>query len=533
MCIHRRCVSGILLVSVLVLWCCDALAYDWIWVDSKTVQASATGVTVNVWVVNSTPLVAFVLPLEIRTVSGGAYITGSCTFKLPATNRIGASPIAGSYVKTIMGVPLGEGDPCSISDIRCGDHAYTSVASPVDFVSPDGFFWTGWSQASPPVLYYLPAGSDSVAGTFTDWPDEGEETSYPAGGSFNFLFNVNASTGQFEIDTVCVCPASHLSGNDLDVNTTLFGFTKGVITTAGSPHPPVANCQNTTVPAGAGCEAPASMDNGSFDPDGGPITKTQMPPGPYPLGTTPVALMVVDNTGLADTCWGTVTVVDQTPPIIQCPADIGVPIERPNTGAVVGYGIYVHDECPPVNLVCVPPSGSFFPIGSTRVNCTATDVAGNSANCSFSVLVWVVNSPPLAANDSASTDEGTPVVIDVLANDMDFEGPLDQSTVSIVTAPIIGTAAPDPVTGKVTYAPKPDFTGPDIFAYTVRDMDGAVSNVALVSVTVRPAPCYDRLVDATCDGVINVFDVVTVVNVAFRGASPDSIPPCTTPPRKR
>jgi len=35
----------------------------------------------------------------------------------------------------------------------------------------------------------------------------------------------------------------------------------------------------------------------------------------------------------------------------------------------------------------VPPSGSTFPLGTTTANCTATDSAGSSASCSFTVTV--------------------------------------------------------------------------------------------------------------------------------------------------
>jgi hypothetical protein len=39
------------------------------------------------------------------------------------------------------------------------------------------------------------------------------------------------------------------------------------------------------------------------------------------------------------------------------------------------------------SLVCEPASGSVFPIGSTSVNCLASDAAGNSSSHSFSVSV--------------------------------------------------------------------------------------------------------------------------------------------------
>jgi hypothetical protein len=37
--------------------------------------------------------------------------------------------------------------------------------------------------------------------------------------------------------------------------------------------------------------------------------------------------------------------------------------------------------------MCTPPAGSVFPIGTTVVTCTASDMAGNTADCSFTVTL--------------------------------------------------------------------------------------------------------------------------------------------------
>lgn len=42
---------------------------------------------------------------------------------------------------------------------------------------------------------------------------------------------------------------------------------------------------------------------------------------------------------------------------------------------------------PKPELVCSPPSGSLFPIGTTEVVCVATDSSGNKATRSFKVIV--------------------------------------------------------------------------------------------------------------------------------------------------
>ncbi|MBD3867002.1 MAG: S8 family serine peptidase [Acidobacteria bacterium] len=80
-------------------------------------------------------------------------------------------------------------------------------------------------------------------------------------------------------------------------------------------QPPVAMCAPITVETGAdNCIGDASIDNGSYDPDGGAVSLVQDPAGPYPLGDTMVTLTVTDETGLSDQCMATVTVIDVVPP---------------------------------------------------------------------------------------------------------------------------------------------------------------------------------------------------------------------------
>jgi len=76
---------------------------------------------------------------------------------------------------------------------------------------------------------------------------------------------------------------------------------------------------------------------------------------------------------------------DTQAPVLQCPTSPVVSCGD-TTGGVVNYTVTATDNCPaPVTIVCLPPSGSFFPAGTTAVNCTATDSCGNTAACSFPV----------------------------------------------------------------------------------------------------------------------------------------------------
>jgi beta-propeller repeat-containing protein len=73
-------------------------------------------------------------------------------------------------------------------------------------------------------------------------------------------------------------------------------------------EPPVAQCMDITISAGETCHVDASIDNGSFSPGGAPVTCTQTPSGPYPVGTTSVTLTCTDAAGLSSSCTADVTV---------------------------------------------------------------------------------------------------------------------------------------------------------------------------------------------------------------------------------
>jgi Domain of unknown function (DUF5011)/HYR domain/Domain of unknown function DUF11 len=107
-----------------------------------------------------------------------------------------------------------------------------------------------------------------------------------------------------------------------------------------------------------------------------------------------------------------VTVRDTTPPTISCPANVVVhlPLNSTATSMAVTYAAVTgSDSCSSATVVSTPASGSVFPVGTTTVNATATDSAGNSSTCSFTVTVLFdftgffapVNNPPTLNNVNA------------------------------------------------------------------------------------------------------------------------------------
>ncbi len=107
----------------------------------------------------------------------------------------------------------------------------------------------------------------------------------------------------------------------------------------------------------------------------------------FPVGTTTVTCSATDASNNTAIESFSVTVADTAAPQLDLPSDITAILDDVS-GAVVDYTATATDVADPApSVVCAPASGSVFPVGSTTVDCTATDASGNSANGSFDVTV--------------------------------------------------------------------------------------------------------------------------------------------------
>ncbi|MEM7102954.1 MAG: HYR domain-containing protein [Bacteroidota bacterium] len=127
--------------------------------------------------------------------------------------------------------------------------------------------------------------------------------------------------------------------------------------------------------------------------------------GCWPVGTTTVSYRATDecgNVSAVDT--QDVTIEDNEDPMLTCPADIVVqtvddcnqvvswitPVPTDNCPGVVLSDPVVTSGNPDIVFNIDPISGlviAEFPVGTTTIEYTATDVAGNSTGCSFTVTV--------------------------------------------------------------------------------------------------------------------------------------------------
>jgi hypothetical protein len=122
---------------------------------------------------------------------------------------------------------------------------------------------------------------------------------------------------------------------------------------------------------------------------GATLTSTHNPGDTFPKGTTTVTYTGTDTCGNTATCSFTVTVTDDENPVIAgCPSNITTGTQAPLCSAVVSWTApTATDNCPGVVLTSTHNPGATFPKGITTVTYTATDAAGLTALCSFTVTV--------------------------------------------------------------------------------------------------------------------------------------------------
>lgn len=137
--------------------------------------------------------------------------------------------------------------------------------------------------------------------------------------------------------------------------------------------------------------ASATDADSGVDPS---ITYSKESGSTFPVGETTVLVTATDGANHSAVCsfLVVVTLVDDTPPVVTCPADFGVPTEV-REGATVTYAPAVATD----NLTASPSiiydheSGSFLPLGDTIVTATAKDEFDNTGSCSFTVTVNLVD----------------------------------------------------------------------------------------------------------------------------------------------
>ena len=248
-------------------------------------------------------------------------------------------------------------------------------------------------------------------GTTLSWSPEPSATSYDVyfGTAATPPFYANTTSTSYNVGTLAAgtyywqIRPRNTSG--VATGCTIWNFIKGDNIVPTITCPPSVSANTTpglcsaivtwgAISASDNCTAPTIVQTA------GPTSGSS-----FPVGTTTIVYRATDGVGNTASCSFTVTVVDNQAPTITCPANVTAPAAQGLCTAVVTYGaISASDNCtaPSITLISGLPSGSTFPLGISTIVYRATDNAGNSSTCSFTVTVIDTQVPTISCPANVS-----------------------------------------------------------------------------------------------------------------------------------
>ncbi len=356
--------------------------------DSPDPVVAGSNLTYTITATNNGPEAAATASVSLPLPAGTTFVSASTPSGWTATTpTVGTNGIV-TYSNPSFAV--GSATFTVVANVSCSTFGVLAATANSTSATTDptpgnnmGTAMTTVTNAAPtvtcPANVTTPAGAGSCGAVVTyTTPTATDDTGCTA-----TVACTPASGSTFAIGTTTVtCTAT-----DAANQTGTCSFT---VTVNDTQAPTVACPANITTSAAPGmCSAavtyttPTASDNCA----GAVVACVPASGSTFQKGTTTVVCTATDGAGNTGSCSFTVTVNDTQAPTIVCPANISVPAASP-AGTTVSYATpTASDNCAGTTVVCSPTSGSVFTTGTTTVVCTATDAAGSTASCSFTVTV--------------------------------------------------------------------------------------------------------------------------------------------------
>ncbi len=296
------------------------------------------------------------------TATDAAGLTDTCSFTVTVTDN--QAPVISCPADQAVD---NDADLCSYTVVGSGWDA--------DFKDncPGGTITNDFTNTSTLTGAVFAIGDITVTWTATD----------AAGLTDTCSFTVTVTDNQAPVTS---CPADQVVDNDADL------------------------CSYTVVGSGWDATFTDNCPGGTITND---FTNTSTLAGAvFAIGAITVTWTATDAAGLTDTCSFTVTVTDNQAPVISCPADQVVDNDADLCSYTMvgsGWDAAFTDNCPGGTITndltnTSTLAGAVFAIGNITVTWTATDAAGNTDTCSFTVTVTDNQAPVISCPADQTVD---------------------------------------------------------------------------------------------------------------------------------
>jgi VCBS repeat-containing protein len=358
-------------------------------------------------------------------------------------------------------------------------------------------------------------------------------------------------TSTYTSDYVYYTPTADYSGSDsfsYTISDGNGGSDSAIvqITVGGTNDPPVANPDSKTVVEDSSDNQINVLTN-DYDPDGDSIDITTITqpsygtatytadyvfytPDPNYNGPDSLTYTISDGQGGSDSATVSITVSSvNDPPIATDDSVMAIEDSTNNQIDALGNDNDIDGDDLDVVGVTQPGHGTstytvgfvfYTPAanynGPDQFSYTISDGHGGTDSATVYVMVTAVNDLPNAVDDTATVvEDSTNNQINVMANDVDIDG--DDIDITGATDPTHGTTTF--TVDYVYYTPDPDYSGTDLFSYTISDGNGG-TDTASVTVTitaVNDVPnAVDDYISVAEDSTNNQLDVL------FNDVDPDN-----------
>lgn len=355
----------------------------------------------------------------------------------------------------------------------------------------------------------------------------------PEGDKLTVIYSTNGAHGSTSINpdgTIVYTPSNNYFGNDSFTYRTSDGngnFVNSIVTVAITPVQDPPDAINDSVTTNEDAPITINVLGNDGDPDGDTVTivagsastptngtavissgKILYTPNSNYFGSDSFTYKITDGNGNFDTATVNISVASVVDPPIAVNDAVATNEDTP-----ISFNVFTNDT---------NPDGATLLLGATtsvahgtlsldsKGNATYTpekdyngldsfnysifDQYGNISNATVNITVNSVNDSPIAVSDTASTNEDTAVIINVVKNDTDIDN--DPLSVLSTTNGSNGSVIINK-DGTLTYTPNANFNGSDSFTYLVKDSSGATStatvNIAVAPINDNPTPVNDNV----------------------------------------